>query len=352
MNYLSNNSVKLNRRAHIKYFLRHLGGLPQYYSKLDSTRLVFIFFAVSGLDVLDSLDSLTDQRKKEIINWIYDLQVVNDQELVSGFQATTILNSLENKHHNSPYKWGHIANTYSALCSLLALGDDLSRIQRKSIVKSLRILQDESGCFSAAKEGTESDMRFVYCAACICYILDDWSGMDMNKTIAFIRRSLSYDHGMGQGPELESHGGPTFCAIATLVLLNRLDVLTEAEIEGLIRWLIFRQVDGFQGRPNKPVDTCYSFWIGATLKMLQVLHLINDQQNYQYVMSTQDSVVGGFSKWVDSQSDPLHSYLALCSLSLMNKDNLCDLVPTLNISQKAFDHLKVIQDNWRSDKNL
>lgn len=41
-----------------------------------------IFFAVSGLDVLDSLDSLTDQRKEEIINWIYDLQVVNDEGIL------------------------------------------------------------------------------------------------------------------------------------------------------------------------------------------------------------------------------------------------------------------------------
>ena len=28
-----------------------------------------------------------------------------------------------------------------------------------------------------------------------------------------------------------------------------------------------RQQSGFQGRPNKPVDTCYSFWVGATLKV-------------------------------------------------------------------------------------
>lgn len=60
----------------------------------------------------------------------------------------------------------------------------------KNIFLGIRALQDEEGCFSAAKEGTESDMRFVYCAACVCYILDDWSGMDIEKTIQFILNSI------------------------------------------------------------------------------------------------------------------------------------------------------------------
>lgn len=29
-----------------------------------------------------------------------------------------------------------------------------------------------------------------------------------------------------------------------------------------------RQQNGYHGRPNKPVDTCYSFWVGATLKVV------------------------------------------------------------------------------------
>ena len=42
----------------------------------------------------------------------------------------------------------------------------------------------------AAVYGSESDMRFVYCAAVICYILQDWSMIDMNKSVDFIRNSL------------------------------------------------------------------------------------------------------------------------------------------------------------------
>lgn len=54
----------------------------------------------------------------------------------------------------------------------------------------LRTLQLENGCYTGAKDGTESDMRFVFCAACISYILDDWTGMDVDKTVDFILKSI------------------------------------------------------------------------------------------------------------------------------------------------------------------
>ena len=65
-------------------------------------------------------------------------------------------------------------------------------------------------------------------------------------------------------------GGSTFCAVAALVLMDRLEsTFSPAEIEGLKKWCVRRQQTGFQGRPNKPVDTCYSFWVGATLNVIQ-----------------------------------------------------------------------------------
>lgn len=158
----------------------------------------------------------------------------------------------------------------------------------------------------------------------------------------------NYDGGIGQGPELESHGGTTFCAIATLALTDRLDVLTITQKERLIRWLILRQIDGFQGRPSKPTDTCYSFWVGASLKLLGAFDYVNFDKNHEYIMSTQDIIVGGFSKWVSTRSDPLHTYLGLGGLSLMNKEKLNSLHPTLNITEKAYKHLKSLHERWRS----
>ena len=37
----------------------------------------------------------------------------------------------------------------------------------------------------------------------------------------------------------------------------------------------FLTQDGFCGRPNKPGDTCYTFWVGATLKLLRPFEQVN-----------------------------------------------------------------------------
>lgn len=110
---------------------------------------------------------------------------------------------------------------------------------------------------------------------------------------------------MGQGRYLEAHGGSNYCAVATLYLLGHLNTaLTNSQVgcerdlylcthlsnfllylldsilllwsancmhwqrQRLVRWLVWRQSEGgLQGRPNKPPDTCYTFWVGAALKV-------------------------------------------------------------------------------------
>lgn len=52
--------------------------------------------------------------------------------------------------------------------------------------------------------------------------------------------------------------------------MNRLESSFEADgLEQIKKWCLFRQKSGFQGRPNKPVDTCYSFWLGASLEVVE-----------------------------------------------------------------------------------
>ena len=64
-----------------------------------------------------------------------------------------------------------------------------------------------------------------------------------------------YDGGVSQHFEMESHGGTTFCALAALQLSDQIHLLSPRQVEKMKRWLLFRQDGGFQGRPNKPIDT-------------------------------------------------------------------------------------------------
>lgn len=80
--------------------------------------------------------------------------------------------------------------------------------------------------------------------------------------------------------------------------MNRLnDVLDERRTSRLRRWCIMKQVSGFMGRPNKEPDTCYSFWVGATLALLDSFHTISTQENLEFVKTTEDTSIGGFAKY-------------------------------------------------------
>ena len=85
----------------------------------------------------------------------------------------------------------------------------------------------------------------------------------------------------------EAHGGYTFCALASWVLLQ--PYLTSVSpqttspmsmpginLKNLLRWLTQMQgteieLGGFKGRTNKLVDGCYSWWCGGTFALLEAL---------------------------------------------------------------------------------
>ncbi|ESN92304.1 hypothetical protein HELRODRAFT_186145 [Helobdella robusta] len=340
--------IEFMRNRHVKYFTHCLKMLlPSSCSSLDTNRLTLGFFSISGLDVMGELDVvLTKIQKDELIDWIYSHQIQlnsdgSNANLV-GFRGSSASGSVQNDMN-------HIAMTYSALLSLLILGDDLGRVNKSNVIWALRSLQLQDGSFLATHEGSESDMRFIYCASIICYVLADWSGMDVHASVDFIRKSLTYEGAFAQSPGLEAHGGSTYCAVASLVLMNRLSTtLSSKEIKRLLQWCMFRQESGFQGRPNKPVDTCYSFWVGATLKLLDSYSMIDKEANRTYLMETQDLIIGGFSKWPNHSPDALHAYFAICGLSLMNEPGLQQMQPALNISVRAAHWLDNIHQDWKT----
>lgn len=275
------------------------------FSSLNMNRVTLAFFAVCGLDVLNSLDLLSEKRRREICDWIYRFQIVSNvddddnntdgssgdvSKSCSGFQGSSTLNILNSDPKtcgSEKYKWGHLAMTYTGISMLITLGDDLTRLNRKAIVEGVAAVQRDDGSFSASIEGNEHDMRFVYCAAAICNMLDDWGTVDKKLMAEYIKKSIvrlqtkqffsnftrilyacqmtfeilkfnyfpkfhftrlqqRYDCGVSQHYDMESHGGTTFCAIAALHLSEQIDILPETTRDRLIRWLVFRQVTFFR----------------------------------------------------------------------------------------------------------
>lgn len=106
-------------------------------------------------------------------------------------------------------------------------------------------------------------------------------------------------------------------------LLSRNSPSCTINIPLLLHWCLQRQEinGGFQGRPNKPSDTCYAFWIGGVLKILGAYSFIDERCLRGFLLTCQ-SEFGGFSKYPRQLPDLYHAYYGLCAFSLLGEPNL------------------------------
>lgn len=342
------------RQEKLVNYLRHtLQILPCSILLLDNSKILLSYFAVSGLDILNKLDRLPHS-KQSIIDWVYMHQItenISDVDLGTfGFRgSSTLLTENYKNIQNHKYDCSHVTMTFSALNILLTLGDDLERIDKNAILKSIKVLQQSDGSFTATFDGSENDVRFLYSVSCICYVLNDWSAINRELATTYLLRCLTYEGAFGQNPGSEAHGGSTFCAVASLFLMGKLDSLSEYQLDRLKQWCLNRQTTGFNGRVNKPWDTCYSFWIGSTLKILDVLQYTSFKENVNYVFETYHDIIGGFAKWPNCNPDPLHTFMGICGLSLVNYPNLQPIHSALAISENAYKNLKNLHSKWTKE---
>lgn len=327
--------IDFHSHRHIQYFLYCLKGLPKQYVGLETNRMTLVHFCIQSLDILGFLDLEDDVHshygfnKEHICDWIYSLQTIQEgvESNIGGFKGSNFLGGVIRNGASTNmgyYDQSHIAMTYTALCTLITLGDNLDRVDKNSILEGLRLLQQSDGSFKCLHMGSENDLRFLYCACAISYILGDWSAVDTDKAVEFIKSTRSFDGAMSLAPGLEGHGGSLFCGVASLVLMNREDEVLNDSMnpigctwrEEIIQWCVNRQKEGIQGRPNKKEDTCYSFWVGGTLHLLKCQHLIDEISLSTFVLDCQTDI-GGFSKFRDGPFNPdlLHSFYSLCWLS-------------------------------------
>ncbi|EON65055.1 hypothetical protein W97_04290 [Coniosporium apollinis CBS 100218] len=102
---------------------------------------------------------------------------------------------------------------------------------------------------------------------------------------------------------------------------------------------------GFNGRCNKIADTCYAFWAGGSLGILNKVHLIDHTANRRYLLEKTQHMVGGFGKQPADPPDVYHSYLGLAALALVDEPGVKPISPTLCVSKDALRHLEGLP--WR-----
>jgi len=86
----------------------------------------------------------------------------------------------------------------------------------------------------------------------------------------YITSLQTYEGGIAASPYEESHGGYTYCGFAAMCCIEETQKLN---LSKLLFWATNRQLPfegGFNGRTNKVVDACYTFWIGAVFALLNL----------------------------------------------------------------------------------
>ncbi|CAL3964288.1 hypothetical protein PZA11_001683 [Diplocarpon coronariae] len=390
----------LQKEKHIKYWQRCLKSLlPTAYTSTDSSRMTLGFFILSALDLLDAgADTLPEKQRKEIRDWILKCQHPNGGFCGSPnhrFPDACYFDVGEGRRVMDP---ANLPATFFALLSLSFVGG-LQHVRKQDALRWLKSLQRQDGSFGEllTQEGVVEggkDMRYCQTAMAVRWVLqgDEEAGgvhdIDVEGLVAHIRAGQTYDGGFSESSEHEAHAGYTYCAIAALSFLDRLpDPSLYAfqpigptssepgltDLPGTIRWLVSRQVGytdeedadiaepdepiiqlagiykddpvsfldhkevvGLNGRCNKAVDTCYSFWVSASLSLLgqDAAQLLHTQAIRRFLFERTQHMIGGFGKTPGAPPDIYHSYLGLAALSTMKEPGIKSLDPRLCISMQ------------------
>lgn len=86
------------------------------------------------------------------------------------------------------------------------------------------------------------------------------------------------------------------------------DKLHEIDADLLGWWLAERQLPsgGFNGRPEKLPDVCYSWWVLTSLRIIGRMQWIDADKLRSFILACQDSETGGFSDRPGDIVDPFH----------------------------------------------
>lgn len=216
----------------------------------------------------------------------------------------------------------HLTSTHYAVLVFEELGLEFEEEMKGKIMDFVSANQNPDGSFQCDRWG-ESDLRFAYDAVCVLSLLDKtgWkSRINFAVLIDWVYSCQNIgDGGFGPNPGLESHAAYTFCAVGALRIAGDNNI---REKEKLARWLSERQTfaGGFNGRPEKAPDVCYSWWILSSLAMLNKSHWIDKEALAKFILRSQEKDRGGIADRPDCVADVFHTFFGLAGLSLIDRE--------------------------------
>uniref|UniRef100_A0A7I4YVW8 Protein farnesyltransferase subunit beta n=1 Tax=Haemonchus contortus TaxID=6289 RepID=A0A7I4YVW8_HAECO len=300
-------SPVLQRNLHVDYLTKSLRECGRGYSGLDASRSWMCYWAVHSLNILGV--SLPHTQKAEIVAFLKTCQHPD-----GGFGG-------------GPGQYAHLAPTYASVMALASLQTEeaLAAINLDSLSRFLHRMKQPDGSFTM-HDGGEADIRGTYCALAVAALCGIMTDKLKDGAAEWVIKCQTYEGGFGGEPLTEAHGGYAFCGVASLVILDRYRL---ADSESLLQWLAKRQMrfeGGFQGRTNKLVDGCYSFWQAANFPLidgemarqgrLPTEGLFDARMLEEYILMCCQDDAGGFRDKPDKSRDLYHTCYVLSGLAI------------------------------------
>ncbi|KAI5970923.1 BET2 [Candida margitis] len=296
----------LCKEKHIKFIIDQESNRSYEYWLSEHLRMNGLYWGVTALITMKSLNDTT-LPQQDVIKYV--LSCWDDRFGAFG---------------SFPKHDAHILSTLSALQILKIYDANLSMLtqdQKSRLVQFVKGLQLSNGSFQGDRFG-EVDTRFAYTAISALSLLDELTMDVAEPAINFIMQCLNFDGGFGLVPGSESHAAQAFVCVGALAIMNKLDVLVDDGLdEKICSWLSERQVlpsGGFNGRPEKLPDVCYSWWVLSTLSILGKAHWVDLEKLEAFILSCQDPIEGGISDRPDNQTDIYHTCFGITGLSLID----------------------------------
>ncbi|KAI0750474.1 terpenoid cyclases/Protein prenyltransferase [Fomes fomentarius] len=289
---------ELQKKSHFEFLLRNLRqGFPERYTSQDASQPWLIYWTLQAFSVLGV--GLDDQTKRRAVETLLALQHPD-----GGFGG-------------GPGQAAHLLPTYASVCAFAIVGrpgdgGGWDAIDRKKLYQFFMSLKQPDGSFLVSHHG-EVDVRGIYCLLAVATLLNLLTPELLAGVPAFLATCQTYEGGFGNAsfpgwafaaddpeserqssqsydptaprpPLGEAHGGYTFCATASWVLLQPFIKLSAPTAElapkintrALLRWCVQMQglpieLGGFRGRTNKLVDGCYSWWVGGCVGLVETV---------------------------------------------------------------------------------
>lgn len=288
----------MDKQVHVRYIQQlDLPAAKQLYEYWlsEHLRLNGLYWGLTALCTMDRLEALP---KKDVLHFVdrcYDART-------GGYAPF-------------PGHDAHILTTLSGLQILALYNEEMPLHKQEQTAAFVMLLRQDDGSFCGDEFG-EVDTRFVFTSVYALMLLQRLTPDIKTAACDFVMRCANFDGGFGLLPGGESHAAQMYTCLGTLALCGQ---LARVPAKTAV-WLCERQVlpsGGFNGRPEKLPDVCYSWWVLLCLAMLGKRHWVSGEHLEKFILACQDAERGGFSDRPGNEPDVFHTCFALAGLALV-----------------------------------